>query len=90
MAHSLGFSRSPWEPSGRVLSRHSQWFPLLYGITVSVLANWVLPRTPATTALFTIAIGLPLIFRHRHYLWAIAGVVMVLIGVAWLYVLALR
>jgi hypothetical protein len=82
----LQLSGSLWRPAWVVLRRHGEWFAFLYAVTVSALFVWVLPHTPATTALFMIAIGLPLIFRARDYI-RIAGVVMVLIGVVGLIVL---
>ena len=90
MGHLLWLSRSLWQPRGRVLTRQGEWFLFLYSVAVSALFALVLPYTPATTALFIIAIGLPLIFRPRTYLGRIIGVVTVPIGVIWLIVLALR
>lgn len=78
------------------MTRRGEWFVLLYVVTVSALANFVLPDSPATNPLFMIAIGLPMIFVARTYIDArkyigvITGVVMALIGVVWLLVLALR
>lgn len=78
--------RSP----GAALLRKCEWFVLLYAVAVSALFVWVFPYTPATTALFTIAIGLPMLVRPRSHISAVAGVVIVLIGVVWLIVLPLR
>ena len=58
---------------------------------VWVLAMLVLPRTPDTLPLSLIALGLPVvIFRlvQRRYIAASIAVVMILIGSAWLGVLA--
>ena len=90
MGHLLRLSRSLWQPRGRVLTRQGEWFLFLYSVAVSALFALVLPYTPATTALFMIAIGLPLIFRPRIYIVRGIAVVAALIGSAWLVVLALR
>ncbi len=99
MGHSLRFSLSQWHPAGRVLN---EWFPLLYAVTCTVLANWVIPHSSATNPLFLIAIALPLIFPRlvllqrtdisatRRHIGAMTGGAMVLISVVWLIVLALR
>jgi hypothetical protein len=81
------------------LKRHAEWVVLLYVVTCTVLANWVFPRSSATTPVFMIAIGLTLIFLRswstrplspaRNLIGAIGGVVMVLTGVVWLIVLGL-
>jgi hypothetical protein len=72
------------------LPRYRQWVLFLYGITLSVLANWVVPHWWATTPLFTIAIGLPAIFLGRNYIWRTIGVLLALAGSIWFIFLAVR
>lgn len=90
VGHLLRLSPLQRQPAGHISRRHGEWFVLLYAITVSVIANWAIPYWPPTKPLFLIAIGLPVIFRARNYIWAIIGVAMVLTGVVWLIVLAPR
>jgi hypothetical protein len=98
VTHLLRFSRTESYPAGRVLK---EWFPLVYGVTCSVLANWAAPHWSVTNPLLLIAIGLPLVFPRlvllsrtdigatRRNVAAISGVVMVLIGVVWFLALSL-
>ena len=59
-------------------------------MTLSVLANGLVPHWWATTPLFTIAISLPAIFLGRNYIGRTFGVLLALAGSIWFVYLAVR
>jgi hypothetical protein len=63
---------------------------LVYGMTLSVLANLFVPHWWATNPLLLIAVSIPVIFVARDRLRRTIGALLALAGSIWLIVLVIR